>query len=673
KKRRVQIARACDRCRLKKSDGSPAPGSKCSHCLASDSTCVFTPGVKQKRAPPKKYVDGLESRLERLEALLSRLHPDSDFSHELEGEPPASAASLSPAQSAHAESSQKRFPHLLFDEAHDVDTTDELFVPSPEPIESEDEDEQIVPDLVTIIAKLRQMNITGPLNRYYGRSSSVRLYATALNVKSELSGVEQDILQEVLANAERRPDFWKLHPWELTRFAREQKWHFVFPEPDLLSRLVSVYFSLTHLLFPILHRPTFEADLADGKHFRDPGFGTIVLLVCSLGARFVDDPRVLLDHPEKPGHPHSAGWMWFNQVQLVRNVALADPTLYDLQALALSIVFLSGMSPPQACWTLAGIGIRLAQDVGAHRRKTFYEHSFEGELWKRAFWALVGLDVVYSSFLGRPCAISLDSFDVEFPIDCDDEYWMNDDPSKVFKQPSGKPTHTSFLVFWIKLQLIHSHALRTIYSLEKHKVIAKIGEQEWEKRVVSELDSALNRWFDALPDHLRWDPTRENEVHFFQSVCLHAAYHLVQMTIHRPFIPSSRKASSLSFPSLTICANSARACIHVLQAHERRIPGAIIMNLLIPAFMAGIVLVLRIWVAKRSGLKIDAEKDMKDVHNAINFIASGEERRVLTLVPLLWPLAGRFKDLLVTLSQVGDLPLPAAPSSSKRTHPDSDD
>ena len=67
-------------------------------------------------------------------------------------------------------------------------------------------------DHVNIGRKLREMNITGPLNRYYGRSSSVRLYATALNMKSEISGKEPNILQEVLTNAERRPDFWKLHP-----------------------------------------------------------------------------------------------------------------------------------------------------------------------------------------------------------------------------------------------------------------------------------------------------------------------------------------------------------------------------------------------------------------------------------------------------------------------------
>ncbi len=36
---------------------------------------------------------------------------------------------------------------------------------------------------------------------------------------------------------------------------------------------------------------------------------------------------------------------------------------------------------------MVGIGIRLAQDVGAHRKKVYNTpHSVETELWKRAFW-----------------------------------------------------------------------------------------------------------------------------------------------------------------------------------------------------------------------------------------------------------------------------------------------
>jgi len=146
----------------------------------------------------------------------------------------------------------------------------------------------------------------------------------------------------------------------------------------------------------------------------------IVLLVCSCAARFLDDDRVLLE----PGETHSAGWKFFEQVEPFRRLKTSAPRLFDLQIQVvstfakryqrahaytraqLSIIFLSGTSSPHAAWTIVGIGIRMAQDVGAHRNKVYKEKpNLVDELWKRAFWTLVSLDRLTSSSFGRPCAI----------------------------------------------------------------------------------------------------------------------------------------------------------------------------------------------------------------------------------------------------------------------------
>lgn len=56
--------------------------------------------------------------------------------------------------------------------------------------------------------------------------------------------------------------------------------------------------------------------------------------------------------------------------------------------------------------TMVTVGIRKAQDVGAHR-KAVYERfpTVDEELWKRAFWLLVILDRTGSASLGRPCSL----------------------------------------------------------------------------------------------------------------------------------------------------------------------------------------------------------------------------------------------------------------------------
>lgn len=124
-----------------------------------------------------------------------------------------------------------------------------------------------------------------------------------------------------------------------------------------------------------------------------------------------------------------------------------------------------------------------------------------------------------------------------------------------------------------------------------------VGDQ-WEQHIVAELDSALNHFVDSVPDHrmfiffdhlllvflkfslfsilllVRWDPNREDKQFFKQSVVLWSLYYHIQILIHRPFIPSPSKPSPLSFPSLAICTNAARSCIHVVDVQYQRSPMA---------------------------------------------------------------------------------------------------
>ena len=53
-------------------------------------------------------------------------------------------------------------------------------------------------------------------------------------------------------------------------------------------------------------------------------------------------------------------------------------------------MYLGGSNIPQGSWTVIGLGLRLAQDMGAHRKKVYdVEPTVESELMKRAFWCVV--------------------------------------------------------------------------------------------------------------------------------------------------------------------------------------------------------------------------------------------------------------------------------------------
>lgn len=69
-------------------------------------------------------------------------------------------------------------------------------------------------------------------------------------------------------------------------------------------------------------------------------------------------------------------------------------------------MYLRGTVNNPVGWTFVSIGIRKAQDVGAHRKKVYSRTpTVDDELWKRAFWCLVAFDRIGSASLGRPCVI----------------------------------------------------------------------------------------------------------------------------------------------------------------------------------------------------------------------------------------------------------------------------
>ncbi|KIM40781.1 hypothetical protein M413DRAFT_412939 [Hebeloma cylindrosporum] len=652
KKRRIQ--RACDICRRKKSDGVQMPGNNCSNCISCGLGCTYVEAAK-KRGPPKGYVESLENKVEKLEKLLRRLCPDDAVYNQLNASldsnwtierPPVDPSALVDKISSNGQPNAptlEKVTSAIRGAMEDKSGTTRS--------DTRDEDD---PSLI-LADNLKQLALTPNDLRFFGKSSGAMLVRTAMELRNEYTGDEGRFDHPVKpAVKDKRTEFWDMKPWErkseATAFPK-----YSFPDLELALHCIDLYFHCTNLYMPLLHRPTFDKSVKEGLYLVNDNFAPVFLVVCAIGARYSDNPQVRLEGVESH---HSAGWKWFEQVQIMKRSLLAPPTLYDLQLYCLRVQYLQGSSAPQSCWTLAGIGIRLAQDVGAHRRKLHtHKPTPDDELWKRAFWVLVCMDRVLSSSLGRPCAIQDEDFDLDLPVDCDDEYWDHLDPDQPFKQPPNKPSSISSFILTVKLQQILAFALRTIYSINKSKILLGFVGEQWEQHIVAELDSALNKWVDAVPDHLRWDPNREDDTFFNQSVYLYATYYHIQIIIHRPFIPSPSKPSPLSFPSLAICTNAARSCSHVVDIHRRR-SGISLPLTQMPVFTSGVVLLLSIWGGKRSGLSMDPHKEMIDVHKCMKVLKASEAR---------WHSAGRLWDVLYELARVGELPLPQpSPPSMKR-------
>ncbi|KAJ7497597.1 putative fungal-specific transcription factor [Mycena latifolia] len=615
-KTRVRIQGACDVCKKRKSDSGQMPGNRCTHCINMGLDCTHVDLMKTLSSA-KGYVAALESRVEKLERLLSK-------------------------ESGHLDI---LLPGIDFTEHLENDEVEPLLHHLVETLPRNDE--------AQLTGAMKKLTLNPEKNRFFGKSSGVQLVQTALNFKRHVSGLPNT--PPTLAN--RRKQFWEPVPWLLP--PPNDSPRYTFPDPDLLLTLVDLYFKEINCYWPVLHRGIFEGKVADNLHLRDHRFGATLLMVCSLGSRYTDDPRILVDGET---NLHAAGNKWHSQVSVIPKHLIYKPDLYELQTVALSAIYLMSLSPIALCWSQIGFGLRRAQDVGAHRRNTQPQSITQNEQWKRVFMVLLCLERQYGTLTGRPIAMHEQDFDQDLPIECDDEYWDLPEPLN-FKQPKNKPSDISYFIHYAKLLEIQASVATTIYSPRKPKDLHGRPSPPTDAQNIMAFDSALNSWLLEVPDHLRWDPKRKNRLHFKQSAALYTAYYNVQILVHRPFIPVPLEASLPgelpsylrcahanhrfcigAHPSLAICTSAARSCARIIDTQQQ---AGIPLNpsLLHPVFTAAIVLLLNVWSVKRSGFTHKSSKELDHVYQCLAVMQAAEKRSLS---------AGRFNDFLIRLIHAGE-------------------
>src|SRR5260221_4869204 len=156
-------------------------------------------------------------------------------------------------------------------------------------------------------------------DRFFGKSSGAVLIQTAIAAKRDYADPNKSHPPLSLRNA--RPEFWNIPEvwlsysicilftdkrlqWEKTTETLVSSRNFPHLPADLAEELIDHYFRHVNLYLPLLHRPTFEEGLKANLHETDTGFASVYMLVCSLGSKFSNDPRVKYDGEESS---HSAG------------------------------------------------------------------------------------------------------------------------------------------------------------------------------------------------------------------------------------------------------------------------------------------------------------------------------------------------------------------------------
>ncbi|KAG8933375.1 hypothetical protein FRC02_012051 [Tulasnella sp. 418] len=648
---RLKPRRACDACRRKRTRcDAISEETPCPSCVSKHISCTYIESSK-KTGIPKGYVSDLEERMRNLELLAAKVVPDASLlqqlgptlnletwldSHQSKASGPYLSGSNTPF-------SQRRSPSVYPAPESIVRLRSVPLTPysDGDAVEEQSPEEESNP--VYFLEEAQ--------GRYHGSASSAHLIHTGRAMKKDILGYDLPFKAQSDPIC-LRPKFWSINSWERDpSIPSDWSLMFHFPPKDLGRSLIELFFDNFIPQYPIVDKTSCLESFFKEKYKSDPSEAALYLLICAVGSKWSSDPRVCVSPELSEGKIDflSSGWKYFNQIcSLPPPSPFRPPKLQDLQVAALGAFYTVSTSVSQVAAHVTGIGIRMAVDVGAHRRSGYGgscgRPPSEDQWWKRVFWLLTLYDKLNSTVHGWPAAIRDEDFDVDLPLEVDEEYWSTGVP----RQPNGKPALVTAFILRLKLGQILGHALGTIYAIHRSKTHFGFTGETWQQNILAELDSKMNQWHDSIPDHLKWNPANPDRVFFAQSATLYLCYHSLQIEIHRPYTPWHRggrtksRDATISEASRLICLNAAKQISHALPfVIERKLPD--LPEYMKAAAMAGVIITVaalqKIQIARKNGkdaqVDLSAEKEM--LPTCMRYLDSAAER---------WYMAGYASEML---------------------------
>ena len=217
---------------------------------------------------------------------------------------------------------------------------------------------------------------------------------------------------------------------------------------------------------------------------------------------------------------------------------------------------------------LLSIICRLAMHMGLHRDSRHYKDisPFEGEMRRRIWTLLVGIDHMVSFQFGLPSNINASFYDTEPPRNLQDEDF--DEKSTVL--PPARPETDRTLV----LYLIVRDRLFNAFS----DIICAISSRAPVKYIeIMQLDEKLERIHKGMPAHLQYRPFSESLVDpvelIMQRLWLELLYQKTRSILHRKYLGLSRMSLRYSHSRLACLDAATKTLRHQYDIHCEIQPG----------------------------------------------------------------------------------------------------
>ncbi|KAI9684188.1 MAG: hypothetical protein M1829_003458 [Trizodia sp. TS-e1964] len=633
KKRRA--ARACDECRKKKIKcGGKKP---CTHCTMYSYECTFDQPSIRKRYPPPQYIEGLEKRVKRTDALLQSLFPGVDLDTIIKddntllggSQPMQPIPSLSPARSSPGlkQEASETFP-------------------------GDSENDSLLESMVEATGQL-DLDDHGHWD-FHGHSSGLSFLRGMKDQLGDILGPESTTVFQIPKS--RVPLDLSPSPGEPTGLRNKPK-KMTLPSREKARELVSNSLDSVCAILRFVHQPSFY-DMFD-RIYNKPSesygdaeirFLPLLYVVLGLGCMF---KRTLGADRGKEDYESQCreGFKYFRTGRQMIDVADCRD-LTSLQALLFMVLFLSSSANIGTSYSYIGMALRSAIRMGLHRTLPMQFNPIERETRKRVFWAIRTLDTFVGAILGFPNTLNDDDIDQELPMEVNDEHLLADKALPMLAAQLPSMAGSNALT---RLTFILAKVLKHVYPLKGpgHGTPGKSRQTyQVSHAKIKEIERDLQQWMESLPPELRpgGDASSHNER---AQQLLRMNYAHVQMMLYRPFLhyvsqPSvARPVDQRPYACGAACISVSRNIIHITAEMRKR--GLLVGSywfITYTTFFAIISLVFCILEAPQSSI---IQEILRDAHEGREVLAGmakaslAAERCTVLLGPLFAKLPERLK------------------------------
>lgn len=321
---------------------------------------------------------------------------------------------------------------------------------------------------------------------------------------------------------------------------------------ELSDHLLSLYWSRVHILYPFLHKESFEQayedlwkPLNEHRSRARPGLGlgaskesgpTSIIFHCAfnaalaLGLQFSDLP---LNEKERLSFACLA-----KSKDLLRLDLFDGGNIALVQTLLLLTQYFQSTHWPNKCWTSIGLACRLAQGLGLHVEEDRLKRSFdvaEREMRRRVWHGCVTMDIIVSMTLGRPAMlVAASARSLPSTVDCMAETLITEGDEKL--------SSIDFFTQTVKLYRIVGRILLNIYKInDEYHDEPLPTENDRREDLVRGFEDDLAQYTQSIPRRLVWksppEPYQEgqtNDVAARQSHVLHVRVLHARILLLRP-------------------------------------------------------------------------------------------------------------------------------------------